>query len=85
MVQDPSSLRTEQTISTTSGQWVTRKIKYVHLNYKACEVYRPVWCSISAHIDHIYCHFTPSEGLSMIPRVGTCSKLAAKMGCLEWE
>ena len=33
MVQDPSSLRTEQTISTASGQWVIRKIKYVHLKH----------------------------------------------------
>ena len=38
MVQDPSSLRTEQTISTASGQWVTRKIKYVHLKHQACMV-----------------------------------------------
>ena len=47
MVQDPSSLSREQTISTASGQWVTRKIKYVHLKH------RPVWRSISAHIDHL--------------------------------
>ena len=33
MVQDPSSLRTEQTISTASGQWVIRKIKFVHLKH----------------------------------------------------
>ena len=33
MVQDPSSLRTEQTISTASGQWAIRQIKYVHLKH----------------------------------------------------
>ena len=33
VVQDPSSLRREQTISTASGQWVIRKIKYVHLKH----------------------------------------------------
>ena len=51
MVQDPSSLRTEQTISTASGQLGHQENKICPS--KASEVYRPVWCSISAHIDHL--------------------------------
>ena len=46
MVQDPSSLRTEQTISTASGQSVIGKIEYVHLKHLRST-------GISAHIDHL--------------------------------
>ena len=74
MVQDLSSLRTEQTISTASGQWVIMKIKYVHLKHlKSTGLY-------GAQLVHILTTLLPlCTGLSMIPRVGTCTKLAAKI------
>ena len=67
MVQDPSSLRREQTISTASGQWVIRKIKYVHLKHlRSTGLY-------GAQLVHILTTLLPpsTKGLSMIPRVGT--------------
>ena len=67
MVQDPSSLRTEHTISTASGQWVIRKMKYACPS-KASEVYRPVWCSISAHTDHLVAtlHHLPNCNFNLV-------------------
>ena len=52
MVQDPSSLRREQTISTASCRAMGHQENQICPS-KASEVNRPVWCSISAHIDHL--------------------------------